>query len=216
MSESVESYSVSTVGRTFGLTRQAIVNDDLSAFEMISAFGKAAAEYENQKLVDLLTSNPVLQDGFATFATEHGNLAGTPAAISIASLGVGMKSMRLQKGLDGTTPIDVTPKYLIVPAAQEVLALQFTRTLNATEATNIQPFQLAVLVDPRLDAVSSTAWYLASDSVPGIEYSHLDGSDGPMIDTRAGFDVDGIEWRVRLDFGCGILDHRGLFKNAGA
>ena len=72
-------------------------------------------------------------------------------------------------------------------------------------------------LDPRLDAVSATAWYLAADpsTLDTIEYSFLESEPGPVIETRAGFDVEGVEIKVRLDFGAGVVDHRGLFKNAG-
>lgn len=34
--------------------------------------------------------------------------------------------------------------------------------------------------------------------------------------SRSGWDVDGVEIRVILDFGAGFIDHRGWFMNAGA
>ena len=39
--------------------------------------------------------------------------------------------------------------------------------------------------------------------------------DGVYIETRMGFDVDGVEIKARLDFGAKAIDWRGLFKNAG-
>jgi hypothetical protein len=220
MAESKESYSLASYGRIFGITRQALVNDDLGAFgELTQKLGRAAAEFIAAQLAAKLASNPTMGDSVALFHADHGNL-GTPGAISITTLGEALKMMRLQKGLDGTTPIDVTPKYLVVPAAQEVLARQYVAQINATKASDVNPFtaDLDIVVDPRLDAVSTTAWYLAADanSFDTIEYSFLESEPGPVIETRAGFDVEGIEMKVRLDFGCGVIDHRGLFKNAGA
>ena len=73
------------------------------------------------------------------------------------------------------------------------------------------------MVDPRLDAVSTTAWYLAAaPSFGTLEYAYLEGSQGPQVDTDYGFEVDGISYRCRLDFGCGIADWRGLYRSAGA
>ena len=219
--EAVETYKLETFGRIFSITRQALVNDDLGAFgDFVNRFGIAANELENSQIVSLLTSNPVMSDGVALFHANHGNLAGTAAAISVASLGAARKAMRLQKGLDGTTPIDCTPAYLIVPAALETVAEQFLATLSPTVATDTNPFsgRLELVVDPRLNAISATAWYLAArpEIVPTIEYSYLEGYAGPVIETRSGFEVDGLEIKCRLDFGCGVLDWRGMFKNAGA
>jgi hypothetical protein len=33
---------------------------------------------------------------------------------------------------------------------------------------------------------------------------------------QSGWDVDGVDIRVILDFGAGFIDHRGWFMNAGA
>jgi hypothetical protein len=220
MAESKTSYSLASYGRIFAISRQAIVNDDLGAFgDLTLRLGRAAAEFIAAQLAAKLASNPTMSDSVALFHADHGNL-GTPGAISITTLGEALKMMRLQKGLDSATPIDVTPKYLVVPAALEVIARQYVAQINAQTSSAVNPFsaQLEVVVDPRLDANSATAWYLAADSeqIDTIEFSFLEGDPGPVIETRAGFDVEGVEMKVRLDFGCGVIDHRGLFKNAGA
>lgn len=220
MAEAKSSYSLATFARIFGITRQALVNDDLGAFVDLSGkLGRAAAEFVAGQLASKLTSNPVLADGVALFHATHANL-GTAGAISITTLTEALKKMRLQTGLDGATVIDVTPKYLVVPAALEVVARQYVAQINATVASEVNPFsaQLEVVVDPRLDASSATAWYLAADpgAIDTIEYSYLEGEEGPQLESRAGFDVEGVEMKVRLDFGSGVIDHRGLFKNAGA
>ncbi len=220
MAESKASYSLATYARIFGITRQALVNDDLGAFvDFAGRMGRAAAEFVAAQIAALLTSNPTMADGVALFHANHANL-GTAAAISITSLGEALKLMRLQKGLDGVTPIDATPRYLVVPAEKEVLARQYVAQINATKSSDVNPFtaDLEVVVDPRLDANSTTAWYVAADPalVDTLEYSYLEGEPGPQIETRAGFTIEGVETKVRLDFGCGVIDHRGLVKNAGA
>ena len=40
--------------------------------------------------------------------------------------------------------------------------------------------------------------------------------EGAYIETRNGFDVDGVEIKCRLDFGAKAIDWRGLYKNPGA
>lgn len=221
MGDRAESYKVDTFGKIISLSRQAMVNDNLGAFaDLAMRFGRAAGEFEAGFLVDLLSSNPVMSDAVALFHATHANLAGTPAILSVDSLGIARKAMRLQKGLDGKTPVDASPKFLIVPAALETLAEQLLSALTPAKSTDVNPFsgRLELVVDPRLDAKSTTAWYLAADPgvIEGLEYSYLSGQVGPMIETRVGFEVDGMEMKCRLDFGAGILDFRGLFKNSGA
>jgi HK97 family phage prohead protease len=220
--EAKESYSLSTYGRIFAITRQALINDDLDAFaSVISRFGVSAAEREATQLVSLLTGNPTMADGTALFHANHGNLAASGAVISVATLGAARKAMRLQTGLDGKTAIDVTPSFLIVPAALETVAEQFLATLSPTVSSESNPFsgRLELVVDPRLDAASTTAWYLAATPTAGvetIEYAYLEGFVGPQVEVRDGWEVDGTEIKCRLDFGCGVIDHRGLYKNPGA
>ncbi|MDQ3366650.1 MAG: Mu-like prophage major head subunit gpT family protein [Myxococcota bacterium] len=217
---SKDGYSLATFGRIFAVSRQAIVNDDIGAFmEMSTRLGRASSEFIASQLVALLASNPLSSDGFAVFHANHGNLAGVGAVISVASLGVAMKSMRMQKGLDGVTPIDVTPKFLVVPAALESVALQAVAQITPSVTSDVNPFagKLEVIVDPRLDASSVTAWYLAADpaAIDGIEYAYLDGT-GPELLIKEGWRIDGIEWKVRLDFGAGFVDYRSWYKNNGA
>ena len=77
---------------------------------------------------------------------------------------------------------------------------------------------LSPISEPRLDNASATAWYLAANpaQIDTIEYAYLEGQQGAYIETRNGFDVDGVEIKCRLDFGAKAIDWRGLYKNAGA
>jgi hypothetical protein len=221
MLEGVETYRLATFGRLFGINRQALVNDDLGAFADASVrFGRSAAEFEAKFLVDLLLSNPKMQDTVALFHANHGNLAASGGALIVATLDLARQAMRLQKGLDSKTPINTAPRYLLVPAALETLAEQVVASITPAASTDVNPFsgKLEAIVEPRLDATSNKAWYLVADhaAIDTIEYAHLEESQGPQFFTREGWEVDGIEFKIRDDFGAGILDHRGFYKNPGA
>lgn len=216
------SYSLVTYGSIVAINRQAIVNDDLNAFGRIPSLqGRAFGQLESNIIWALLTSNPLMNDSVALFHATHGNLAGTGTAISQTSLGAARAAMRIQTGTGGVGGcINVEPRYLIVPAALETVALQQT-SAQFTPATGaaINTFKnLVVIVEPRLDAASTTAWYMAAD--PGqldlIEHARLTGQEGIFTETRYGFDVDGVEFKAREDFGAQILDWRGVYKNTGA
>jgi len=203
------------------VTRQAIVNDNLSAFErVIPGFGRAAADLERATVYGILNANAAMADGVDLFHADHGNLVGTGAAISVTTLGAMRALMRKQTGINGQS-INVEPRYLIVPAAIETVAQQYTSTAYMPEAgSNINPFagSLQVIVDPVLDGTSATAWYLAADpsQIDTIEYSYLEGNEGVYIETRNGFEVDGVEIKARLDFAAKAIDWRGLAKQPGA
>ena len=219
MAESRETYSLGTYGRIFGITRQALINDDLGAFtDMSIQLGRSVAEFEAGFLLDKIVSNPKMADNKALFHADHNNI-GTTGVLSEATLSEARKMMRKQTGLDGKTPIDARPKYLVIPAALETQAEKILSAIYAAKVSDANPFtnMLEILVEPRLDVVSETKWYLFSD--PGIltvlEYAYLENNEGPMVETRPGWETDGVEFKVRLDIGAGILDHRGALMNAG-
>lgn len=218
--EEVESYRLSTFGKVFGITRQALVNDDLGVFEGVPRkLGMAAAAFEAQSLVDLLVQGsglgPVMTDTKRLFHVDHSNLAASAGAPDETRLSAGRLAMRKQ--VDGSGQlINVVPKFIVIPSDLETLVEKLLSTVQAAETANVNAFagKLTPVVEPRLTSV--TAWYLVDNAIDGLEYAHLEGEPGPQIETRAGFDVDGVETRIRLDFGCGFTDHRGWYRNAGA
>lgn len=118
-------------------------------------------------------------------------------------------------GLDGVTPINATPKYLVVGTDRETEAEKVLATINAATVGDVNPFggRLSLLVEPRID----TAWYLFADPavLPVLECAYLSGAEGPQLASREGWDVLGREFRVILDFGCGATDFRGAYRNPG-
>jgi len=114
--------------------------------------------------------------------------------------------------------ISATPKFLLVPPARETIAEKWLASIAAAKATDVNPFSasLTMVVEPRLS--SATRWYVSADpaEIDGLEYAYLAGGEGPQIETKAGWDVDGVEIRVILDFGAGFIDWRGWYANAGA
>lgn len=66
--------------------------------------------------------------------------------------------------------------------------------------------------------LSGTRRYIFADPqiAPCLGVAFLEGQEAPLMETRLGFEIDGMEFKVRLDFGTGPLDHRGACTNAGA
>ncbi|SNT09836.1 prohead protease/major capsid protein fusion protein [Antarctobacter heliothermus] len=223
LGESKESYKVKTYGRVVAITRQTLINDDLDAFTRIPAmYGNSIAQLESDVVWGVITANPAMADGNALFHTTHKNLAGTGAALAVEAVGAARAAMAKQTGLDKKTVLNVRPAFLIVPASLELKAEQMVaQNLVPAATSNVVPQSirtLAPISEPRLDAVSETAWYLAAspNQIDTIEYAYLEGQQGAYIETRNGFDVDGIEIKCRLDFGAKAIDWRGLYKNPGA
>ena len=223
LGESKESYKVKTYGRVVAITRQVLINDDLDAFTRIPAmYGNSIAQLESDVVWSIITANPTMADGNALFHTAHKNLAGTGAALDVASVGAARAAMALQTGLDKKTVLNIRPAFLIVPAALELKAEQLVaQNLVPADSAKVVPQSIRTLSpisEPRLDAASATSWYLAAspNQIDTIEYAYLEGQQGAYIETRNGFDVDGVEIKCRLDFGAKAIDWRGLYKNPGA
>ena len=222
MFEASETYKLATFGKIFGISRQAIINDDLGAFaDPLRLMARGAAETEAQQLAALLNANSgagvTLADGNPLFHSTHFNAAASGAAISVTSLGAARQAGRDQKDLAGTTPLNVGYSVMLVPSSLETVAETMVAQLVPNAVTGVNPFagRLEVAVDPRL---TGTSWRLFADPSqwPVLEYAYLDGGAGPQMTTREGWDVLGMEFRVVLDFGCGAVDHRGAYRNPGA
>jgi hypothetical protein len=222
MAEGEETYKIDTFGRIFGITRQALVNDDVGAFTDLSRrLGNAAAAFEAQFLVDLLTSQsgtgPDMADGDPLFDTNHGNInTTTGAAPSEDTLKAARLAMRKQTGLGGGL-IDVTPWAVLVPSDLETATEKVLSTIQAAKTDDVNPFtSLRLVVEPRL--TSTTRWYVVANpaSADGLEFAYLAGAAGPQVESQAGFKIDGVEIKVRLDFGAGFVDFRSWYSNAGA
>ena len=160
-----------------------------------------------------------MSDTNALFSAAHNNLETSGAAISVTTLGSAREAMRLQTGLDGTTLLNLQPNILLVPASAETAAQQFIASITATKGADVNPFasSMQIVVEPRLDAhpTDPLAWYVISTQTDTVECATLEGQEGPNIESREGFDVDGVEWRARIDFACKALDWRGMYKNDG-
>lgn len=219
LTDAKEVYALSTYGKILAMTRQAVINDDLDALTRIpSLFGRAAADLESDLVWAIFNANPNMADGNALFSTAHGNLAGAGTVIDVKSVGAAKKAMRMQKGLEGRL-INVMPRHLIVPADQETSAEQYLNgVIYAAKTVDTVPQgmrNLNLVVEPRL---TDTTWHLAADhnQVDTIEYCYLQGAQGVYIETREGFNIDGVEVKARHDFAAKAIDWRGMYRNPGA
>lgn len=220
-SEAKETYRVKPYAKMFGISREALINDDLDAFsDTLRAFGQAAAQTEADLIADLLLDNgglgPLLDDGVTLFANARGNKAVTASALTISSVSAGRKALRDQKGLDNETPLSLKPQFLIVGSDNETTGEQIIAAITPTATEEVNPFsgKLSLLVEPRLE---DAAWRLfaSPDQAPILEIAYLNGVQQPKLETREGWNTLGTEFRAILDFGCGITGWRGAYLNEG-
>ena len=212
---------VATYGKLFSLTRQAIINDDLGLFSKIATkYGSAAKRLVNKMVYAQLTGNVQMQDNVALFDAKHGNVAGTGEALSVKAIAKAITAMRRQKGIKGEATLNITPKYLVIPPELEMTAYEIVNSTAAVDGVNsgvVNPYKGRFIIVVDAELTDPTAWYLVADATQHdtIEVTYLNGVETPRLETRQGFDVDGIEYKVAFDCGVSALDFRGLYKNAG-
>lgn len=219
ISDGKVAYQLASYGRKFAISRKALINDDTDAFARVPMmFGRKARVLESNLVWGQITSNPTMSDGNALFSAPHGNIAADGDHISVESLGRGRTALRQQKSIDGDY-LNLNAQYLIVPTSLETIADQFVTVITPQAGANVNPFQnrLTVIAEPRLDAISVLAWYLSSPvaNVDIIELGYLEGEEGPRIESRIGFDVDGLEVKCGIDVVAKVIDFRGLYQDPG-
>lgn len=208
--------ALATYGGLFSITRQAIINDDLSAFSSIPGnLGRAASRTIGELVYAVLTTNANFIDGNPLFGTAHKNVI-TAGTMTPDVLGEARTKMRLQKDENGSA-LNIAPGFMIVPASLESIARQvLTSTAvpgsesNSGIANPVSNMS-QLIVESRLDDVSGQEWYLvAAQGSDTIEVAYLDGVDAPYLEQQQGWTVDGVSFKVRIDAGVAPLDYRGM------
>jgi len=230
--EDAETISLDTYASNFGLTRQDALNDDLGVFKRLGDyFGIRATQKLAKAIYTLLLSNPTMSDSLAVFHATHGNLK-TSSALTPDTLAVAVQGFRNQTDTSGE-PIDLPPKYLLVPSALEETAKQlcyseFIQPFGGGSAANRAPNKniwfgkLEPIAEPRLENAnysgsSATSWYLVGDpeicdtlTVAGLD----EAPPVPKVEELpAGPDRMGVIFRVFIDFGVAFGDYRNIQLN---
>jgi hypothetical protein len=223
---SYEKIKADTKGNLINVSRQMIINDDLGGItKFAQQLGRAAARSIENDVFRVLGLNaglgPLMVDGKTLFHADHGNIAGTAAAPSVASLGAVKVQMKKIKDQDSNDYLNLTPALWLGPVDLEEAAnlandSQYSMESNKFQVPNTSRGTYKEIIGtPRL---SGTPWYSFADpSVePVIEVVFLDGNETPFLDSEEGFTQDGITWKVRHDWGVGAVGYRGAVRNAGA
>lgn len=224
--DSREQATLATYGKLFSITRRAIIDDDLSAFTDIpNRMGRAAKRKIGDLAYAVLTGNPTMADGNALFHSSHSNYVagGSGAAPSVQTLQAAETAMARQTDANGIT-LNIRPKYLIVPSylasnARVLVSAQFDPdTANKLQKPNpVAALNLQVVADARIDSNDAAKWFLAADQNQWdtVVIGYLDDEPNPVLEQRDGWEVDGTEFKVRVDAVAKAADWRALYHNDG-
>ena len=198
------------------------MNDNLSAIQQVlNSRGDAVARFEEETFFAMMLSasgaGPTLMEtSRAVFNTTDGTLAGTAAAVNAAAVALGRAAMRKMKTKDGTF-INVPPSILLCGPDKEFEAQQLLAPIAAAQASNVNPFSgsLRLVVSAQ---ITGNAWYLFADpsAVANFEWGLLEGYTAPRLRTDEPFGTQGMRLSLEHDFGCGAINFRGGYRNAGA
>lgn len=222
------SINVQTKGNIIAISRQLIVNDDLSAFSDLGAkLGRAARLSVESDVYALLNANaglgPTQADTQPWFHSNRGNVNGTGSALGVPGLDADRVIMAAFKDAQNNEFLDIRPQTLLVSSALGGSA----RVLNNAQydVTQTQKFQVPNMVQGLFRDVVDTARltgtrrYLFADPnvAAAIVVAFLEGAaQSPVVETEAGWRVDGTEMRVRFDYRAQMFDPKGAITNAGA
>jgi hypothetical protein len=219
-SDRVEHVTPVTYAGIFSISREALSGDRNGALT-VDPFraGVAASARVNQSVFEMLAlasgAGPTLtQTGRALFNTTDGTLAASAAALSVTSVNLGRKAIRRQT--DSSTSsrrLNIAPAILLGPPSVEETA----RVMVAADNIPGDPNNLRVVIDSALEDISATAWYLLADPMMHDTLAvAFVGSDEPSLESKAGWTVDGVEYKVRIAAAPVATGFRGAFRNAGA
>jgi len=228
MTEAKETYQIATYGKMFAIGRHAIINDDLNALTGIPAkHGEAAARKLGDIAYAVLSANAAMGDSKALFHTDHGNYIASGATgngpVGISTLSAALLAMKNQKDLQGLRRLNISPKFILLPNAMEGAAETFFATVqfDAQASVDTKPniyagSRFTRIYDGRLDDARATGWYLAGPKGKTVNMFFLNGVQAPYMETKQGWNVDGIEYKVRIDAGAKAVDWKTLYYNYGA
>jgi hypothetical protein len=213
------SWNLSEYGKKLVIGRRLIINDNLGYItRAVQILARGVATFEANQMWGLITGNAkCMSDGVALFHASHNN-TGT-GAIGVTSISAARQAMRNQKDFTGKNPLYVVPQYILLPTTLETTFDQFNAVIQPTQTSNVNVFSgyLQKIVEPRLDASSTSQFYIVGN-YPGVDklvYGYLEGEAGPTIESEIKRDPDGIVTYLRHDFGCMVSQHQGFYRSSG-
>jgi phage major head subunit gpT-like protein len=224
VTDAKESVTAVDYGIIVPFTRKAMVNDDLGALSDIrEKLGAASRRKYGDLVYSVLTTNAAMGDGTALFHADHSNFVdnGSGAIPSVATLNAGAAAMATQKDLQAIQNLNIRPVYILSPWAlkgtvDNVLTTTSPTAPGSASSPVMNPWSyLQAVYDARLDADDAAAWYLAGKKGMTVKLFTLNGNMTPLLETREGWTVDGMEFKCRITAAAKAMDWRGLYFNDG-
>lgn len=206
-----------TLGGITSVSRQLYINGAGALANLSGSQGRRLAADEADRAVAFIEqashAGPTMRDGTAVFHGDRNNIATldtTSLATIVTSLMTARAAMSKRKGR-GDVIVGVFPAYWIVAPEFEETALKAVATVQASAIADVNPLagKLQVVVEPRLSATDKS-WLSANPSqIDGLVKATLEGQPGPMTESRWGFEIDALQFKIRHDLGHAFVEWRG-------
>ncbi|MCP4712483.1 MAG: hypothetical protein GY869_27990 [Planctomycetes bacterium] len=231
--EEYENLTAYTYAKQFGITRQDIINNDVSSFSQVPAeLGRDAAKDLGDLVYTVLLANAAMADSIAIFHASHSNL-NTSSSLTSANVTAAIAAFMNQTD-KASRPIAIDPTMILVPPAlrgtaegifqsEYLIATGVGSSAATVPSTNVNRGTVKPIVDPRLSnatftGYSATTWYMVASPVDGaknVEVGFLNGVQTPTIkqyDPGVNY-VGGIQYQAYFDAGVAAIDFRTMSKN---
>ena len=179
-----------------------------------------AAQTANGIVYDLLMKRDdyasyAMSDSVAIFHADHSNLGSS--ALSATTLAAGRAAMRKHKSIDGKTPLNIAPAYLIVGPDLEQTAYELVNSISSTAdnkssgVANYHQGSVEVIVDAE---ITGSQWFLSA-SRRAIKVGYLAGTSRRPVLKMNDSTLTKTEFEGVFDFGVVASDYRGLYAGNG-
>ena len=219
VTETGETISLFTLGGLTGVSRQLWINGAGALGNLGAALGRRLAADVSDRMVAYLTQNtlagPTMADQAPVFSAAPAG-RGNVLPLDVGDIGtiinvvLDARATAAKRKGAGDVMIGVAPSVWVVPSDFEGDAIRSLATVAATQVADVNPLagRLQVIAEPRL-ADPDTSYLVAPPTVmDGAVRVSLAGAPGPQTESRWGFEVDAVQFKIRLDFGLGFLDWR--------
>jgi hypothetical protein len=219
VTESGERISLYTIGGITGVSRQLWINGAAALGNLSTAQGRRLAADVSDRMVAYLVQNngagPNMKDGDPVFSAAPGGrgnvlpLDTTDVTTVIDGVLAARAAASKRQGA-GSVMIGVAPTVWVVEPTFEPMAIRALAQVAAAEAANVNPLagKLSILSEPRLADPDVSYLVAPPSAMDGAVRVSLSGQPGPQTEGRWGFEVDAVQYKIRLDFGLGWLEWR--------
>jgi hypothetical protein len=218
------------------IDEQDIINDALGLLtELPQELLVEAMQIEADLVYSIILENGNWIDGTALFHSDHDNYGTTSTALAKSTLQAGVGALRAQRR--NNKPLNIPPRWLIVPAALEFTAKELLKSTTNTGGTTTVPSYNALgysgidpviedrlgasgVMDPRTGSVRTggAAYWMLAGARKTIVRAYRRGTGRrpqvrtyPLSNGQWGMGID-----VHHDVGAAAADYRTMYFATGA